>query len=92
MTTKADITTEEIAEIGTRCDRASPGPWRSMVEGRDHSSGSSFIMTGPLAKRGQDIELTGATSDDQDFIANARQDVPRLVAEILRLRALLGED
>jgi len=43
-------------------------------------------MTGEGDARGPDIELTGATAADQDFIAHARQDVPRLLAEIERLR------
>lgn len=63
-----------------------------MIEGRDHTSGSSFIMTGPPGARGTDIELLGATIDDQEFIAHARQDVPRLVAELQRLRLLVGDD
>jgi len=57
-----------------------------MIEGRDHTSGSSFIVTGASGDRGPDIELTGATADDRDFIAHARQDIPRLVDEILRPR------
>jgi hypothetical protein len=78
----------DLASIEARCDRASPGPWRSMIEGRDHTSGSSFIMTGPPGHRGNDIELSGATDADQDFIAHARQDIPRLLAEVRRLRDL----
>ncbi|MBK9029887.1 MAG: NAD-dependent epimerase/dehydratase family protein [Myxococcales bacterium] len=39
------------------------------------------------AHRDDDIELTGATVADQDFIAHARQDLPRLLAEVRRLRA-----
>ena len=89
--TEKRMTPEEIAEIQARCDRASPGPWKSMIEGRDHTSGSSFVMTGPPNERGEDIELSGATADDQDFIAHARQDVPRLLEEVMRLRSLLGE-
>jgi len=77
---------DELREIRARCDAARPGPWRSFVEGRDHTSGSSFIMTGENATRGDDIELTGATAADQDFIAHAREDVPRLLAEIERQR------
>lgn len=77
----------EIAEIDSRCSKATPGPWAPFIEGRDHTSGSSFIMTGPKEAPGEDIELTGATPDDLDFIANARQDVPRLIAEVRRLRA-----
>jgi hypothetical protein len=48
-------------------------------------SGSDFIMTGA-----EDIYLTGATTADHDFIAHARQDVPRLISEIDRLRKLLS--
>jgi hypothetical protein len=59
------------------------------VEGRDHDSGSNFIMTGTDTARGNDIELTGATVADQDFIAHARQDIPQLLAEIRRLKSLL---
>jgi hypothetical protein len=86
------LTEEELNAIKARCDAASAGPWISMVEGRDHTSGSSFIMTGPPAQRGGDIELSGATIADQDFIAHARQDVPRLVQEIRRLRRVLGQE
>lgn len=84
------MTNQELAEIQARCDRASPGPWKSMVEGRDHSSGSSFIMRGPPEARAEDLELTGATPDDQDFIAHARDDVPRLLEEVRQLRSRLG--
>jgi hypothetical protein len=43
-------------------------------------------MTGTRGARGNDIELFGATVADQDFIARARQDIPRLIDEIERLR------
>ena len=85
------VTDEELGAIKARLDAATAGPWRSMVEGRDHTSGSSFIMTGEGTTRRNDIELTGATVADQDFIAHARQDVPRLVAEIERLRRVLKQ-
>jgi hypothetical protein len=60
-----------LEEIELRCARAAPGPWKSFVEGRDHTSGSDFIRTGA-----DEIYLSGATIADQDFIANARQDLP----------------
>lgn len=74
------ITEKELDEILSRCHAASPGPWKSYIEGRDHESGSNFIMTGADGDRGPDIELSGATEADQDFIANSKQDIPRLVA------------
>jgi len=82
----------ESKEIRGRCEDATPGPWRSFVEGRDHTSGSNFIMTGTGKSRGNDIELSGATAADQDFIAHARQDVPRLLDEIARLKALISRE
>lgn len=83
------LTASHIRELKSLLARISPGPWISHVEGRDHSSGSSFIQTGVGAVRGEDIELSGASADDQDFIARARQDVPLLLEEVERLRDLL---
>jgi hypothetical protein len=80
----------ELDEIRERCNRAYPGPWRSMIEGRDHQSGSSFILRESASARGADLELSGASAADQDFIAHAREDVPLLLDEVQRLRALLG--
>ena len=77
------LTTDEIEAIKARCERATAGPWKSFIETREKISGSEFIQTG-----GEDIYLTGATEADQDFIAHARQDIPRLIAEIERLRTL----
>jgi hypothetical protein len=74
----------DMDAIRQRCDQATPGPWKSYVEGRDHDSGSSFIMTS-----GEDIELIRASVADQDFIAHARQDIPQLLAEIQRLKAMI---
>jgi hypothetical protein len=79
----ADLRTE----IERRCDQATPGPWKSYVEGRDHTSGDSFIKTG-----GPDIYLIGGSIEDQDFIANARQDLPMLLREVKRLRSILAPD
>jgi hypothetical protein len=81
------ITDKELEEIESRANHAQPGPWKAFIENRDHESGSSFIMTGEEdKKRGEDIELLGATEADYDFIANARQDIPKLLQEVRRLR------
>jgi hypothetical protein len=80
----SEISERTLAEIEARCTAATPGPWKSYHEGRDHMSGSDFIQTG-----GEDIYLAGATLADQDFIASARRDIPLLVGEIRELRALL---
>ena len=78
------LSDSDISAIKTRYEQATSGPWESFVEGRDHMGGDSFIRTG-----GDDIYLTGATVSDQDFIAHARQDIPRLIAEIERLKKLV---
>ena len=76
-----------LDEIEARLAATTPGPWQSFVEGRDHTSGSSFIRTS-----GQDIELAGATAADQDFIAHAWSDVTRLIGEIRRMRRIIPGD
>lgn len=83
------LTEDKLTSIEKSVAATQPGPWKSYVEGRDHTSGSNFIQTGEGATRGNDIELTGATIADQDFIAAARQDIPLLIAEIRRLKNLL---
>ena len=79
------ISDQELDVIQERVRLAAPGPWCSFVEGRDHESGSSFIQTPD-----SDIELFGASVADQDFIAHARDDIPRLLAEIRRFRNFPG--
>jgi hypothetical protein len=76
-----DLSAAELAALKELLEQLTPGPWTSMVEGRDHQSGESFIRT-----PGGDIYLTGASATDQDFIAAARQDMARLLAEIERAR------
>jgi hypothetical protein len=86
-------TSTEIENIRVRCEAARPGPWTAIIEGRDQTSGSSFIMIGEGQKREEDLYLTGddkpVSIPDYDFIANARQDIPFLLAEIERLKGLL---
>lgn len=72
---------------------ADSGPWRAMVEGRDHTSGDSFIQIGEGADRPPDMYVTrdGAPSapEDLDLIAAARTALPDLIAEVRRLREQL---
>jgi hypothetical protein len=89
------MTKEELDAIKTRYEATSVAPWVAFIEGRDCESGSSFIMTGiPKGEniwgenRGEDLEISGASNADLDFIAHARQDIPVLVAEIERLQKL----
>jgi len=93
-----ELTDAELDAIEARAEASLPGPWEASVEGRDHTSGDDVILTGdgrdPAAS--PDIYVTLSYWSDEpprrtppavlDFIAAARQDVPRLVAEIRRLR------
>lgn len=83
---------KRLQEIAARVAAASPEPWRASLEGRDHESGSDIILVGTGSDRRDDIELVGAASADCDFIANARQDVPVLLEEVARLRALTSNE
>lgn len=80
------ISDEELERISRLAAAATAGPWRAFIEGRDHLSGSDFIRTSE-----DDIELSGASHADHDFIASARQDVPRLVEEVRALRARVDD-
>lgn len=82
---KTSLSEQQLQEIECRVNAATAGPWMSFIEGRDHTSGSSFIRTSS-----EDIELSGATEADQDFIAHARQDVPLLLAEVRRLSRIVS--
>ena len=85
------ITDEELAAMKARVEATTAGPWKPSFEGRDHWAGDSVILTGD-----QDIYVSaedykgggGHFCADLDFIAHARQDVPRLISEVEKLRAL----
>ncbi len=83
------LTSTYLKGIRKRCEAATPGPWTSFIEGRDHTSGDSSIRRGVEGAWQEDLYLSGATDADHDFIAHARQDVPLLLDEIERLRNLL---
>ena len=86
MTTRnpTQLSDEYLQSVDARARAATAGPWQSFIEGRDHTGGSSCIRTS-----GEDIELSGASVADQDFIAHAREDIPLLLAEIRDLRQKL---
>lgn len=84
----------ELEVIEARCEAASPGPWKSFIEGRDRWSGDDFIRISDsddepdmYVSRATDEGRRPRSANDLDFIAAARQDVPKSVAEIRRLRS-----
>jgi hypothetical protein len=96
-----DLSRDALDAMEKRAAEATPGPWESFVEGRDHWGGDDFIRTGGLDPAQPDLYVEYSYGDerggpvpadakDLDFIAAARQDVPRLVAEVRRLRRRIG--
>lgn len=79
----------DLISLIEACNKTTIGPWKSYIEGRDHDSGSDFIMTGNADKRDYDIEFIQIKPEDQDFIAIARNNMPGLIAEVIRLRKIL---
>lgn len=85
------LTNAELDELRRLCERAAPAPWRAMIEGRDHTSGDSFIMIGREDDRDEDMYVSRdsgpASPADLDFIAATRNYLPRLLDEIAELRS-----
>ncbi len=98
-----DIEEAELAEIEQRATRAfavAPTPWIARLETRQPIGGETFIQLGDDPAVDQELYIrlyTGASeiaSPDVgldavvDFIAHASDALPRLIAEIRRLRNL----
>lgn len=80
MPTRLDAS--ELELILRRSDAASPPPWTAILEGRDQWGGESFILVGQEGRDQVDLYVSyesGPTPlEDLDFIAHARDDIPRL--------------
>jgi hypothetical protein len=81
------ISDEELSCIERRIDAATAGPWFYYARGKD----AGLILLGDCNEIGvfKSIDLIDASAADQDFIVNARQDLPRLLLEVRSLRARL---
>ncbi|MGW4649905.1 hypothetical protein [Kitasatospora sp. NPDC004289] len=98
------LTSHEIDEIEKRAALATPGPWVPVLETRGATGGGSCIQVAPETAEvddelyisrfvaGADIRSPNIQLDaDLDFIAYARSDIPRLIAEVRRLREALRD-
>jgi hypothetical protein len=79
------ISDEELAAIKERTEQATPGPWTNHEE---EVVGQEVVD--PAGRTLVDVRGDHEEAD-AEFIAHAREDVPALLAEIERLRALLHE-
>lgn len=72
------LTDERVAAIQERLDKATPGPWESVWVCIDEEV--------VIEREGVKHDDEHMTLNDADFIANAREDIPFLLAEIERLK------
>lgn len=90
------ISESELSAIQSRCSKATECQW---VVGFRDKNGSS--LGGTVCAMDEDESVVvgrvgdfGPTNDpkaDAEFIAHAREDVPRLLAEVVRLRRLVNQ-
>ena len=83
MQTQNGLSENELVRMEARSNAASPGPWISLVVGRDLEAGLNCIELLGCCKT---VEVFGGTVADQDFIASAREDIQLLIDEVRRLR------
>jgi hypothetical protein len=95
------LTDAYLLEVAARCKAAQVGPWR--VD-RGKEVGDNWIVATGAGYHDNDCWAVATDSihasdanaadgqDDATFIAHARQDVPRLLEEIARLRAIVARD
>jgi hypothetical protein len=81
-------TDKYLAEVKERAAAATSGPWE--ICPGDGSVGTSSAEYGPNNNLKMEIaDITSARWTDSEFIANAREDIPRLVAMVEAARKAL---
>lgn len=83
------LTAAELDAIEQRANAATEGPWEASAH--DHAAGDVPILdrTGHYLVICPDCGVRGGYERaDAEFIAHARSDVPALLAEVRRLRAM----
>ena len=94
----SDTDLDEIEQRAARAFNVAPQPWDPWLETRDGTGGGSFVQFGgdtdhdtemyfEVRLRAEQLISPDARLDAIiDFVGNAATDVPRLIAEIKRLR------
>lgn len=86
------MTEEELDAIENRANAATPGPWWVMPElcGPEGQGVYESASLGQICEVGDPYPRgLNHPQENMDFIAHTREDVPALVAEVRRLKALL---
>ena len=81
----------DLDAIIAHADAATPGPWVAITTGAQHGDHWYVAADGAAvaATRSDDVGGAGRRQADAEFIAEAREWVPALVAEVKRLRTRL---
>lgn len=82
------ISDDELDAIQARADSATPGPWRARACG-EIVAGRHVVATSDGG--GGSVWVEWRSEEDKRFAAHARTDIPRLVAEVRRLKKKAGE-
>ena len=72
------MTKPDLAAIRERCEKATPGPWE-VVKGKSFGVQSENKNIASCFR-----------NENEDFIANARADIPALLGYIAKLEAVVG--
>ncbi len=80
----------DLEQMRKRCEAATIGPWEAPIEGVDFNGGETVIIRGPN-REGDDLNIIGGTVADYKFVAHAREDIPLLLDEIIRLRKIVDK-
>ena len=86
MAEQMPLTAEELAAIQARVEAATPGPWDAVV-----GTASIYPVYAVGSTHGGVARLISSEYNvpDVEFIANSRQDVPRLLAMVAEYQAAL---
>lgn len=80
------LTQDDLNMIKERAKKATPGPWYADDERWPGNANLQYWFDTHYDGVG-----AAATKADAEFIAHAREDIPRLVAEVERLRLAIRE-
>jgi hypothetical protein len=79
------LTDKELAEIRKRAEAATIGDWDYDVVDFGITNGNFMVAMAEIDSEGN--PYIHAKNADLEFIAHAREDVPKLLAEVARLQA-----
>lgn len=83
------LTDDEFTAIQRRLQAASPGPWKCR-EGFVETATEPSLLLAVTLQRSEEGVGTLPGIANAEFIAQARTDIPRLMAEVVRLRERLA--